>query len=155
MLETIFTIGYILLTLCIILIITTKISEVYCCKSRDMNMILPVVLSINTIMFLCAYYLIFFDTSGEGDMWTYESTMRMFNTKTDQWKLGIWIEIISLQTVAAIWIYSDSKQLSIPIWLSVPCILIANFVGGFGVILYFVARSVFQCRNRSKETETH
>merc|ERR1712060_314936 len=52
--------------------------------------------------------LIWTDRSGTGNMFTYDGVMNMFRSKSEQWLLGIWIEILIFQIITAFTILYDA-----------------------------------------------
>ena len=96
------------------------------------------------LRFCVAYFLIFGDGEGGGQMFTYRGVVELFRTKGDGWVVGLWMELCTLFVLAAVWMLDDdaarrpARRLGTPAMLL--CLLLTFFVAGFGFVLYLLLR---------------
>lgn len=98
------------------------------------------VLLICVLRFVVAYLVIFTDTTGGGEMFSYGGVLSLFRTKGDPWVVGIWMELCTLFIICAYWMLCDSRAVGISKWPLAGIMLVTFFIAGAGFSLYLVVR---------------
>ena len=80
-------------------------------------------------------------------MLTYNGVMRLFHSKSEQWVLGIWIEILLFQIVTAFLILYDAITHSQQIYkiIAVAALILDIFLPSFALLIYFALRIAISC----------
>jgi len=94
--------------------------------------------------FIIAYVLIFGDSEGGGQMFTYEGVLMLFRSKGDGWVVGLWMELCTLFVLAAIWMVDDDRAKPhgrcMGLHGLLACLTLTFFVAGFGFVAYMLLR---------------
>ena len=110
--------------------------------------------------FFVAYWLIFGDNEGGGEMFTHEGVLALFRSKGERWVVGLWMELCTLFVIAAVWMLDDDarahgegrKRLGVLALLL--CLLLTFFFAGFGFVLYLLLRQQCGASTADEEEDT-
>ena len=102
--------------------------------------------SLSTLRFIAAYILIFADQTGSGEMFTYDGVISLFRTKSNNWVVGLWMELCTLFVVCSIWVVADAEKRGIPLSVVLALVILGFFVAGAGFVgyVFVVAVSHYQ-----------
>jgi hypothetical protein len=85
--------------------------------------------------------LIWSDSSGSGNMFTFQGVSELFKSKSTQWHVGIWTEVLCLQVSVALIALEDGRRLQLPALFVMIVIGVAVFLPAGSLGLHLVGRT--------------
>jgi len=79
-------------------------------------------------------------------MFSYDGVVSLFRTKSNNWVVGLWMELCTLFVVCSIWVVADAEKRGIPLSVVLALVILGFFVAGAGFVgyVFVVAVSHYQ-----------
>ena len=86
--------------------------------------------------FVLAYVMIFTDSIGDGNMFTFDGVVALFRSKGSAWVVGLWTETLTLFVLLSLALVHDGEARGLPGWCTGAELFSGFFLSGLGFVLH-------------------
>lgn len=109
------------------------------------------------ILVLCTItsVMVWSDSSGSGDIFTLQGVLQLFGSKSSQWIIGIWTEILAYQACVCALVMQEAFIGRLPAGYAVPLMFLALFVPSIALGMHVVGSALLLCARKRFEKQQH